>query len=117
VAGHLGERSRNPIKRVRELADRQRFHAGEDLLAKWLCEFKSFDPLIVLDSAGGIGYLEFSTVLKVMEGHPYLLLLDDICHLKHFRSYNYICSERQFAVLGERKESGWLLARYHPVVQ
>jgi len=115
VDGHLGGGSRNPIKKVLEVADRQRYYAGEDLLAKWLHAFKSFDPLIVLDSAGGIGYLEFITVLRVMEGHPYLLLLDDICHLKHFRSYDYICNERRFAVLGERKESGWLLARYCPV--
>lgn len=112
IAGRLGGGTRNPIEKMREIADRPRFYAGEGLLEKWLEALRSYEPLIVLDSAGGVGYLEFNTVLRVMAKHPFLMLLDDICHLKHFRSYQDIYNDERFAVVGESKEAGWLLARY-----
>jgi hypothetical protein len=117
IAGRLGGGLRNPLERVREIADRSRFYAGEELLATWLDQFKSFSPLVVLDSAGGVGFLEFSIVLRVMTGYPHLLLLDDICHLKHFRSYNHVHSDSRFEVVDESKDAGWLLAQYQPIAQ
>jgi hypothetical protein len=117
IAGRLGGGSRNPVEKVLEIADRPRFYAGEGLLAKWLEEFKSYAPLIVLDSAGGVGFLEFNTVLRVMTDHRYHLLLDDICHLKHFRSYEHVYQDPNFEVTAESKEAGWLLARYQPSKQ
>ena len=116
IAGRLG-RGRNPIEGIRQLLDRRRFYAGEDLLAKWLAAFRSYTPLVVLDSAGGVGYLEFNTVLEHMAGHPYFLLVDDICHLKHFRSYDYVHTHNEFSVIGENKDAGWLLAGYQPAAQ
>src|SRR5260370_33191430 len=117
IAGRLGGGARNPMERIRQFVDRRRFYSGEDLLAKWLGAFRSYSPLVVLDSAGGVGYLEFNAVQRHMTGHPYFLLLDDICRLKHFRSYNYINANKQFAVIGESKEAGWLLAKYQPTAQ
>ena len=117
IAGRLGGGARNPIEKMREIADRPRFYAGEDLLSKWLHEFKSYTPLIVLDSAGGVGYLEFNTVRKVMTDHPYLLLLDDVCHVKHFRSYDHVHNDGRFKVMGESKEAGWLLSKYQPATE
>ena len=113
IAGGLGG-GRNPLEKIRRLVDRPRYYEGENLLAKWLGAFRSYKPLVVLDSAGGVGYLEFSTVEQHMSGHPYFLLLDDICHVKHFRSYEYIHNNSKFAVIGENKDAGWLLAKYQP---
>ena len=114
IYGHLGRRMTNPIEELRQFVDRRRFYAGEDLLAHWLRVFRSYTPLVVLDSAGGVGYLEFNTVQKIMLTQPYVLLLDDIHHLKHFRSYRDVHASDKFEVLGENHEAGWLLARYQP---
>ncbi len=117
IAGGLGRRTRNPVEKIWRFMDRPRFYGGEDLLAKWLGAFRSYNPLVVLDSAGGIGYLEFNTLQKHMSEYPYFLLLDDICHIKHFRSYERIHSNNKFAVIGENKDAGWLLAKYQPTAR
>jgi hypothetical protein len=45
-------------------------------------------PLFVLDSCGGIGWLEFQTIMKMMgDKRLYYVWLHDITHVKHFRSY------------------------------
>ncbi len=58
----------------------------ENLLAYFLEQYKHKDPLILLDSAGGIGYLEYLEVRKIMGNLPHTLVLDDTHHVKHFRS-------------------------------
>lgn len=112
--GRLGGSTRHRISIVREFVDRYCSYAGENLLSQWLTRFRSQTPLIVLDSAGGVGYLEFNTVRQQMHDRPYFLLLDDIHHLKHFRSYRDVCNSDGFEVLGENRDSGWALAKYWP---
>lgn len=54
--------------------------------------------LVFLDSAGGIGYLEF---LKVMESEylgSKVVLLDDVDHVKHHRSVQYL-EERGYTLV------------------
>jgi hypothetical protein len=114
IAGELGGNARNPLEAVRKFVDRRRVYAGEDLLAKWLDAFRPYRPLILLDSAGGVGFLEFKTVLRHMAEHPYLLLLDDVHHLKHFRSYDHVHGDPQFEIVGENRAAGWLFAKYRP---
>jgi hypothetical protein len=46
--------------------------------------------LFCLDSCGGIGYLEFKKVTDLMRSAPYYLMMDDIQHIKHFRSLLHI---------------------------
>jgi hypothetical protein len=58
----------------------------ENLLEHFLTEFADKNPLILLDSAGGIGFLEYSIVRKVMGSKPHSLILDDTHHVKHYRS-------------------------------
>jgi hypothetical protein len=117
IAGRLGRAAWNPVEKIRRFVDRPRFYAGENLLAKWLGAFRTCHPLVVLDSAGGIGYLEFNTLQKHMPEYPYFLLLDDICHVKHFRSYERVHTDSKFAVIGESKDAGWLLAKYQPTAR
>lgn len=71
-------------------------------------------PLVALDSAGAIGFLEFTTVRQILRDRPYLILLDDIDHLKHFRSRREIAGDSRFTILGESPGHGWLLAAYQP---
>jgi len=86
----------------------------ESLLPRLLQRYGAKRPLILLDSAGAIGFLEFQKVHTLMREHSYLLLLDDIDHLKHFRSRRAIHADANFEVLGEDSDCGWLLARHEP---
>ncbi|OIR06387.1 hypothetical protein GALL_115770 [mine drainage metagenome] len=86
----------------------------EQWLPRLLGRYGARRPLVTLDSAGGIGFLEFNTVTRLLKDHPYLLLLDDIDHLKHFRSRRAVHADPCFEVLGEEPETGWLLARHNP---
>jgi hypothetical protein len=88
---------------------------GEDLLAKFLNLHKAQGfglPLIVLDSAGGVGYLEFEVARDIMAQREYFLLLDDTHHLKHFRSARDIRGDSNFTILAESPSAGWMLARH-----
>lgn len=86
------------------------YWAGESLLARLLDEHQDADPLVILDSAGGIGWLEFTILIGAMRGKPYHLLLDDVQHVKHFRSLAFMREHPEtFTILGN--ESKWALAR------
>jgi hypothetical protein len=88
----------------------------EGLLPRLLKRYGTKRPLILLDSAGAIGFLEFSVVRELMRDLPDLLLLDDIDHLKHYRSRRAIKADPYFQVLGEAPETGWLLAQHNPAL-
>jgi hypothetical protein len=87
---------------------------GSDLLTKFCTIHHTHRPLIVLDSSGGIGYLEFQTVRDAMADVEYYILLDDIGHLKHFRSARDIRASIDFEILAENATEQWLLARHKP---
>jgi predicted O-methyltransferase YrrM len=68
--------------------------------------------LIVLDSAGGIGWFEFNEVIRTMEGKPFLLILDDTNHVKHFRSRNYILENpTKFQIYYDNYQYGVLICK------
>ena len=90
--------------------DRRRRYAGENLLAKSLERVRDERPLVVLDSAGGTGWLEFTTLRETMGARPYVLLLDDVHHLKHFRSLQHVRRDGAFEILGLDEMHGWMLA-------
>ncbi len=112
ILGKLGAPVSNPKYLLRRCFDRAFAYSGEDLLEKHLTRFREHTPLVVLDSAGGIGYLEFQILRQVMQAHPYLLLLDDIHHLKHFRSHRDISQDRHFEQVHVDEQEGWLFAKY-----
>jgi len=114
LLGHLGETRPEPINRLCKIRDRMLYYGGDNLLEKYLGKFCSNNPLIALDSAGAIGFLEFSVVEQVMRPYSYLLLLDDIHHLKHFRSLRHVERDRGFQILEVDKNEGWLLAKHMP---
>lgn len=84
----------------------------ENILEYALSSMKDKQPLILLDSAGGIGYLEFSKTMEIMKNHDFYLILDDIHHLKHFRSYRDVTENPKFTILGQDIAHGWILAKY-----
>ena len=62
--------------------------------------------LILLDSAGGVGWLEFCKVMELPQHRlqQKILLLDDIAHVKHYRSVKQL--NRQFPDYFVRSKSG-----------
>jgi hypothetical protein len=90
--------------------DHQSHYAGEDLLRTHLRRLHDKRPLIALDSAGGIGLLEFQITMELMADADFLLLLDDVHHLKHFRSLAALRDDAAFELLDVEEDAGWALA-------
>lgn len=88
--------------------------APDNLLARLLPQYRNRQPLIALDSAGGIGWLEFQEVLRLQEGLPFVLFLDDVNHVKHYRSLRYVESCPEFHIIDCDVSHGWALAAYEP---
>lgn len=86
------------------------FWEGENLLARLLYMHRLHTPLIVLDSAGGVGYLEFQNTINIMGDQSYILLLDDTHHVKHFRSLQFIKNSAAFKIIGSSAKHGWVVA-------
>jgi hypothetical protein len=95
---------------VKELVKRALYWHGEDLLTQILKRHKMDWPLVVLDSAGGIGRLEFEITLETMGSAGYALFLDDTHHLKHFRSLQEIRSRSDFRLIRAANDGSWVLA-------
>jgi hypothetical protein len=104
LKGRLGGRPRGLRDAAAFVRDRLRSYAGDDLLPRYLSAARDRKPLILLDSAGGIGLLELQTVL----------VLDDTHHVKHFRSIARVRSDPSFFIVAESAEHGWAVARHAP---
>lgn len=71
-------------------------------------------PLIALDSAGGIGWLEFQEVMRLAGNDAFALFLDDVNHVKHYRSLRFVENDARFEVVASDLEQGWAVAVYTP---
>jgi tRNA(1-methyladenosine) methyltransferase and related methyltransferases len=94
------------------LGDESDQDAPQGLLGMLLENHRADRPLICLDSAGGLGWLEFQEMLRFQQEHPFLLFLDDINHVKHYRSKVYVESSAAFRVIDSDPEDGWMVAVY-----
>lgn len=90
----------------------ERFQAN--VFKELLPKIKNSNPIILLDSAGGIGWLEFNTVMEYMKHNSFIIILDDIHHLKHFRSLAYIEASKNFTLINKSIQDGWVIAKYQP---
>lgn len=59
----------------------------DNFLEVYINMFQKERILFFLDSAGGLGWTEWTTVMKSMGPRGYLVGCDDINHVKHYRSY------------------------------
>jgi hypothetical protein len=83
-----------------------------NLLSKLIKDFYNEEMLIVLDSAGGVGNMEFQIIDELMKNEAYYLLLDDTHHLKHFRGYDIIKNRGDFSIINNSDKNGCVLC-YH----
>lgn len=86
----------------------------ENLLSEILVKIADENPLILLDSAGGIGLLEFNKVKEIMGDRPYTLVLDDTHHVKHHRSKLDIQQDSSFKIVYNDDVHGRLIAVHNP---
>lgn len=96
---------------IKRLLEGRRFQ--ENVLGTVFNNIQFSLPVFLLDSAGGIGYFEFLTVKRLMQGKPHFLILDDIHHVKHFRSYRDIADPSNgYTIINESMPNGWVIALY-----
>ncbi|MFC1576903.1 hypothetical protein ACFL42_01145 [Candidatus Omnitrophota bacterium] len=100
------------LRQIDHLVRKLIYYQGEDLLRRLLKRYCRDSPLIVLDSAGGIGLLEFRITEEILRNYSFWLLLDDIHHLKHFRSFARIRSDPSFELIAYDQDQGWALAKH-----
>lgn len=83
---------------------------ADDLLEKFLTPVRDMEPLVVLDSCGGLGLLEYHIVQEIMGPRPYALLLDDVHHVKHVRTIDRLLDDESFAVSVSSGAHAWACA-------
>jgi len=91
-----------PLKDILEM--------GEDLLKPIIERHRQDRCFYVLDSAGGIGWFEFRYVWRLHGSFPCGVLLDDINHVKHNRSWKYISTSQAFNIIDFNTAEGWGIA-------
>ncbi len=86
----------------------------DNLLAYALQAVDYTPGLVLLDSGGHMGYVEFQYLLDRLTS-PTVIALDDIRHVKHSRSWAFIKRDPRFKVLVESGEKfGFGIARFTP---
>lgn len=68
-------------------------------------------PLFVLDSAGGVGFLEYQRVVELAGPRTFYVWTHDINHVKHFRSLGHMKHSPNAELLFETEE--WALALFN----
>jgi len=88
--------------------------APDDLLGRTLRAWDGRPDLVVLDSGGHMGWAEFRYLLTLLRG-PCWVALDDVRHVKHYRSLRAIAADPRFAIAACGDEKfGYCLARFDP---
>ena len=81
----------------------------DNLLPKMISNDRK--QLIFLDSAGGVGYLEFLTVISLIptpKTSNKILLLDDCTHIKHRQSVQYLKDHKYEVHESPSKRMAWV---------
>ena len=86
----------------------------DDLLGKILKVFNNSPDFVLLDSGGHMGYVEFKYLVEHLKG-PCYIALDDIYHVKHYKSFEYIKNDPRFEIVVNSKEKfGFCIAKFMP---
>lgn len=90
----------------------QGVNTPDNLLWLALCKMDHKPNIILLDSAGCMGYVEFKYLLSILKW-PCYIVLDDTKHVKHYKSLEYIKGSSQFDQVYESDEKfGFCIARF-----
>lgn len=88
--------------------------AVDDLLRYVIQSFKGAPDLVILDSAGHLGFVEFQYVLSLIDSRCYFAL-EGVNQVKHYRSLQHIQGDGRFQLVDvSREKSGFCLALFDP---
>lgn len=88
----------------------------DDLLGAALSRFEHRPDFVLLDSGGHMGWIEFRYLVDHLRG-PCYVALDDIYHVKHHRSFQWIKQDRRFRLIAASEEKfGFCIARFDGTV-
>lgn len=75
--------------------------------------FSETPELIFLDSCGGLGFIEFTTLMIYLQ-ESCIMAFDDSSHIKHYKTLRYIRGNSDFQILREDPDErfGWFVADY-----
>lgn len=83
-----------------------------DCLGKALLMFHFKPDMVLLDSAGHLGWIEFNYLMNLVQG-DFILCLDDTNHFKHYRTAEHIRSNPEWEILFETDDKfGSMIAKY-----
>jgi len=86
----------------------------DDLLGLCLAACAGRPDILLLDSAGHLGFVEFQYVLSKLKG-PCFFALDDTLHVKHYESLLLVRRDPRFQILKESSERfGFCIAKFTP---
>jgi hypothetical protein len=88
------------------------FDVPDDILGK-IFKDEMEDELIFLDSAGHMGFIEFNYLLSLTK-FPKMIILDDINHIKHFKTMQFIKSQPENfkIILTDNDRYGFAIVNY-----
>ena len=106
----------NPDVRTQLYLDEAPTNIEDAVLGK--CLLATHPDLLILDSAGHLGWVEFKYALNLMEKECFIVL-DDIFHLKHFESYKYIQAHPESfdLITVSHEKFGFLVAKWKGSVE
>lgn len=86
----------------------------EDLLGACLRETGYRPDIVLLDSGGHMGNVEFNYLTEQLQGECYVVL-DDIKHIKHHRSFKQMQADPRFTIVTASDEKfGFCIAKFTP---
>jgi hypothetical protein len=87
------------------------YNVKDNILYECLKAFDGKPELVVLDSAGHIGLQEFNELMSWVQGE-FFLALDDINHVKHFKTVEKIKADERFKIVWQTSDKfGSLIAK------
>lgn len=86
----------------------------DGLLETWIDSVNRRVDLLLLDSAGHLGFIEFRAALTSLRDEC-IIAFKDVRHLKHYRSYDMVKADSRFEIVKEGAEGyGFCVARFKP---
>jgi predicted O-methyltransferase YrrM len=86
----------------------------EDALGDAIRRFDHRPDFVLLDSGGHMGYVEFRYAIEQIHA-PCHIALDDVFHVKHFRSFTDIKNDPRFKIVAASEEKfGFCIAYFEP---
>ncbi|REJ84534.1 MAG: hypothetical protein DWQ44_08960 [Bacteroidetes bacterium] len=88
----------------------------DDCISKAILAMGGFPDMILLDSAGHMGTIEFCHLMSLHDGiTPFTLILDDTMHRKHYKTMELVRKDKSFKILHESESKfGFAIIQFKP---